>query len=261
MNPIRRKITATAAARRVFVAAFVLALFPVLASAQWLRLPLPNTPRTPDGQPNLTAPAPRTADGKPDLSGIWRTTDTGNFAEKTAVPMRPWAEALYKERQANNAKDNPEGLCLPPGIPEQMVNPLPWKIVQTPGLTLILFEQWIDYRQIFTDGRGLPKIDKPSWFGYSVGRWEGDTFVVETIGFNDKTWIGDAGYPHTEAMRVTERFRRLNFGSMEVEFTFDDPEAFTKPWSEVAKFRLLPDTETMEQVCENEKDSPHMVGR
>jgi hypothetical protein len=155
--------------------------------------------------------------------------------------MQPWAQEVYRERQTNLMKDDPEGLCLPPGIPEQMVNPLPWKIIQTPGVTVILFEQFVNYRQVFTDGRALPEISKPSWFGYSIGRWESDTFVVDTTGFNDRTWLGNAGEPHTEAMRITERFRRLDFGHMEVQFSFDDPKAFTRVWSYTAQLRLLPD--------------------
>ncbi len=229
--------------------AIAFSLLAAPAPAQWLRLPLPGTPRAPDGKPNLTAPAPRTADGRPDLSGIWlriKAMDRGN------VPMLPWAEAVYRERQANNSKDDPEGLCLPPGIPEQMVNPLPWKIIQTPGVMLILFEQWANWRQIFTDGRPLPDVSKPSWFGYSIGRWDGDTFVAETIGFNDRTWLGNDGHPHSEAMRVTERFRRIDFGHMEVQFTFEDPGAFTRPWSATAQLQLLPDTEVLEYICENQ---------
>jgi hypothetical protein len=222
-------------------------------AAQWLQVPLPGTPRTADGKPNLSAAAPRSADGRPDLSGIWlriKSMDRGD------VPMQPWARAVYDERQANRSKDDPEGLCLPPGIPEQMVNPMPWKIIQTPGEIVILFEQWANYRQIFTDGRSLPDISKPSWFGYSIGRWDGDTFVAETAGFNDRTWLGNDGHPHTEAMRVTERFRRIDFGHMEVQFTFDDPKAFTRPWSATAQLQLLPDTEVMEYICENQKWTP-----
>lgn len=223
------------------------------AAAQWLRLPLPGTPRTPDGQPNLAAPAPRTADGRPDLSGIWLRTKP---MDRGDVPMQPWARAVYEERQATNSKDDPEGLCLPPGVPEQMVNPLPWKIVQNPGVMLILFEQWVNYRQIFTDGRPLPEVSKPSWFGYSIGRWEGDTFVAETIGFNDRTWLGNDGHPHSEEMRVTERFRRIDFGHLEVQFTFDDPKAFTRSWSATAQLHLLPDTEVLEYICENQTWAP-----
>jgi hypothetical protein len=244
--------------------AIILSILAAPVAAQWLRLPLPGTPRMSDGRPNLSAPTPRTADGRPDLSGIWLSwnwhrdnPDRGRlFLTGIDVPMQPWAEALYRERQGNQSKDDPEGFCLPAGIPEQMVNPLPWKIIQTPGVTVILFEQWANYRQIFTDGRRLPEISQPSWFGYSTGRWEGDTFVAETIGLNDRTWLGNDGHPHSEAMRITERFTRSDFGHMEVQFTFDDSKAFTKPWSATAQFQVLPDTELMEQICENQKWAP-----
>ena len=216
--------------------------------------------RTPKAPP--PGPAPRTADGKIDFSGIWSADrrfiyDINDALKKgDTLPLQPWAQAVFRERQGNGSKDDPEGFCLPPGIPEQMVNPLPWKIIQTPGVTVILFEQWANHRQIFTDGRTLPDISQPSWFGFSVGRWDGDTFVAETAGFNDKTWLGNAGHPHTEAMRVTERFRRVDFGHMEIQFTFDDPKAFTKSWSATAQFVLLPDTEILEQICENQKWAP-----
>lgn len=250
---------------RAVCLAIILSTLTAPVSAQWLQLPLPGTPRTADGQPSLAAPVPRAADGRPDLSGIWlawnwhpANPDRGNrlFLTGVDVPMQPWAQAVFKERQANNSKDDPEGLCLPPGIPEQMVNPLPWKIIQNPGVMLILFEQWANYRQIFTDGRPLPEVSKPSWFGYSVGRWDGETFVAETIGFNDRTWLGNDGHPHTEAMRVTERFRRLDFGHMEVQFTFEDPGAFTRTWNATAQFQLLPDTEVLEYICENQRWAP-----
>ena len=113
----------------------------------------------------------------------------------------------------------------------------------------------------FTDGRGLPPETTPSWFGYSVGKWEGDVFVAETLGFNDKSWLDDPGRPHSEALRVTERFRRVNFGRMEMQITFDDPKAYTKPWSATIPFTLLPDTELIESICENERDHAHIIGK
>ena len=241
--------------QKLFVICMLLALLPMEGSGQWLQLPLPDTPRTPDGKPNASAPAPRQPDGKPDLSGIWQRTRS-NLLRGMDIPMLPWAQALVKERVANEGKDNPEGYCLPQGMPEQMLTSLPWKIIQTPKETLILFEQWVNYRQIFTDGRRLPVVTKPSWLGYSVGRWEADTFVAETIGFNDVSWLGNDGHPRTEAMHITERFRRINFGSLEVQFTFDDPKAYTKPWSVTSLFHLLPDTELMEYICENQKWQP-----
>ena len=184
-----------------------------IARAQWLNHSDPRTPRLPDGKPNLAAPAPKTPDGKPDLSGIWNNPNGKYLTNlpQTAgvqVPFHPWAKAVFDERQANFGKDRPAGFCLPHGIPDAMLVPMyPFKIVQTQGLTLILFENFTQYRQIHTDGRAFPVDPKPTWFGYSVGKWEGDTLVVETLGFNDKTWLDDAGHPHTEAMRTTERVR------------------------------------------------------
>jgi hypothetical protein len=172
---------------------------------------LPNTPRTPNGKPNLTAPAPKTADGKPDLTGIWRNPD-GRLLDNVAtggvqVPFRPEGEALYKERQENFSKDRPSGRCLPHGVPDAMLVPAtPFKILQTPGVTLILFENQGHFRQVFTDGRGLPKEMQPTWLGYSVGKWEGDTFVVDSMGFNDQTYLDDGGHPHSDAYHATETF-------------------------------------------------------
>lgn len=238
-----------------------------ITSAQWLNLPLAGTPRNADGQPNLTAPAPKTSDGKPDLSGIWRAADgrlLGNLAanEPGGAPFQPWAAALYKERQDNLAKDRPSGHCLPHGVPDaMMVRSGPFKIAQTPGAVFILYEEFNHYRQVFTDGRGLPKITNPAWFGYSVGKWEGDVFVVDTIGFNDKSWLDDPGHPHTEALRVTEKFTRRDFGHLEIQITIDDPKAYTRPWTVNARFDLVPDSELIENICENERDTPHLVGK
>jgi hypothetical protein len=238
-----------------------------IASAQWLNLPLAGTPRNADGQPNLTAPAPKTSDGKPDLSGIWRAADgrlLGNLAanEPGGAPFQPWAAALYKERQDNLAKDRPSGRCLPHGVPDaMMVRSGPFKIAQTPGVVFILYEEFNHYRQVFTDGRGLPKITNPAWFGYSVGKWEGDMFVVDTIGFNDQSWLDDPGHPHTEALRVTEKFTRRDFGHLEIQITIDDPKAYTRPWTVNARFDLVPDAELIENICENERDTPHLVGK
>lgn len=235
--------------------------------AQWLKLQVPGTPRNADGTPNLRAPAPRTADGKPDLSGVWHARDGRHIANLAAAdgitaPFQPWAAELYKERQANNGLDRPSGQCLPKSVPDGMtLPPYPFKIVQTPMLTLMLYEIFVDYRQIHTDGRSLPTERNPAWFGYSVGRWEGDTFVVETVGINDRTWLDDSGYPHSDALKITERIRRADFGRMDIEFTFDDPKAYTKPWTVKVAFELMPDTELLEYVCENERDAPHLIGK
>ena len=237
------------------------------APAQWLKLPLPGTPRKADGQPDLAAPAPRTPDGKPDLSGIW-TADSGKYLNNLAgegveVPLQPWAAALYKERLATLGRDKPQVRCLPHGAPDGMLVPgYPFKLIQTPGVMIYLGEEFNQYRQIFTDGRTLPVDPNPAWFGYSVGKWEGDTFAVETTGFNDQSWLDNGGHPHTDALHLTERFRRRSFGKMELDVTVDDPKAYTKPWKSVTiQFDLLPDTELIENLCENEKDAPHLVGK
>jgi hypothetical protein len=234
-------------------------------------------PRTAEGKPDLSAPAPKTADGKPSLSGLWvrvrnpreRVTalamgpnleDFMRPGEKIP-PLLPAAEELHRQRMANFMADRPSAHCLPHGIPDQWLIGNPVKIVQDPGLTIILYEQNTHYRQIFTDGRPHPPATNPAWLGYSIGRWEGDWFAVDTRGFNDKSWIDDSGRPHTEALHTVERFRRRDFGHMDLEITIDDPQAYTKPWSFPLEFQFLPDTEIIEDVCENEKDAAHAVGK
>ena len=233
---------------------------------QWISLSLPNTPRTPDGKPNLSAPSPKASNGKPDFSGIWRVA-TSKYLFNIAVdigeaPFQAWAAELYKRRSDALGKDRPSERCIPHGIPDGMlVRNSPFKIVQTAGEMVILYEEFNHFRQIFTDGRGFPPETSPSWFGYSIGRWDGDTFVAETTGFNDQSWFDDPGHPHSDALRVTERFRRPDFGHMTVEVTIDDPKAYTKPWSVNIPFNLLPDTELIESICENERDHAHIVGK
>jgi len=234
------------------------------ASAQWLDIKLPGTPRLADGKANLRAPAPKTADGKPDLSGVWRAAE-GKWLASLAVdegqpPLQPWAATLYKERVANDGKDRPSGRCLPHAVPDNMmVRSAPFKIIQTAGVVVLLFEEMNNFRQVFTDGRSLPTVREPTWLGYSVGKWEGDTLVVETAGFNDRSWLDNPGLPHTEAMRVTERFTRRDFGRLDIKITIDDPKAYTRPWSANAVFDLTPDTELLESICENEKDYEHTI--
>ena len=247
------------------------------ASAQWLDYPTPGIPRTPDGKPNLAAPVPKAADGKPDLSGLWQRMRSPN-QRVTALamgpnledfmrpgekipPLLPAAEALHQQRMANLMADRPSSRCLPHGIPDQMLIGVPLKIVQNAGVTFILYEEFARFRQIFTDGRGHPPASQPAWLGYSVGWWEGDWFVVDTRGFNDKSWLDDSGRPHTEALHTVERFHRRDFGHMDVEVTIDDPEAYTKPWSFPMQFQFLADTEMIEDVCDNERDSAHSVGK
>jgi hypothetical protein len=233
-------------------------------SAQWFNYRTPGIPRTPDGKPNLSAPAPKMPDGKPDLSGVWEhlnSRTTAYYLNGIEIPWKPAAEALFKENTANNQKDNPESRCLPRGVPKADAFDI-HKIVETPGLIVILYEYQNTFRQIFTDGRELPKDPNPTWMGYSVGHWEGDTLVVESNGFNGKAWLSGQGNPTTDAMQVTERMRRRDFGHMDIQITIDDPKAYTKPWTAELHPDLIPDTELLEFVCnENERDLRHLVGK
>jgi len=270
-----------------------LAAIPGSLPAQWPPYPTAGVPRTPDGQPNLKGPAPRTLDGKPDFSGVWRFVDSpdarpgilpppgagtigiGQRAPgiiqffdigstlKDGLPFQPWAAELRKRRAAENNKDNPDAHCLPIGLMQLHTHPEPRKIIQTPGLIVILYEANGGIRQIFTDGRPLPSKDaQPWWYGYSTGKWDGDTLVVETNGFRDDVWLDVEGSPLTESGKMTERFRRVNFGNMEIEITVDDPKAYTKPWTVKVNHRIMLNTELIEFVCqENEKDVPHLTGK
>ena len=233
----------------------------VLGHAQWLNYPTPGIPRTPDGKPNLAAPAPRTADGKPDLSGIWQADNT---ADNPAV--RDLGVASFTPEGKVMPQRTPDTPCLPPSIASIQLSP--FKVYQSAGALVVLYEDNL-FRQIFLDGRPLPKDPNPTWLGYSVGRWEGDTLVADTNGFNSLREIigGRSGgarlgpRPHSEALHVVEHLRRRDFGHMEIQFTIDDPKAYTKPWSFREDVHLLPDTELLEYICaENEKDFKHRVG-
>jgi hypothetical protein len=286
----------------VFVlAAISAALTPGLLSAQWPPYPMAGVPRTPDGKPDLNAPAPRTADGKPDFSGVWEyvrsrdgqpassaatpsgaTPSAGTSAGlgpapaagtsqffnigtglKGGLPFQPWAAELRKQRAANNNKDNPDAHCLPLGLMQLHTHPQPRKIIQTPGVIVILYEANGGVRQIFTDGRPLPRNDpQPWWYGYSTAKWDGDTLVVETNGFRDDVWLDVEGSPMTSAGKMTERIRRPSYGYLETEITVDDPKAYTKPWTVKVNHRIMLDTDLIEFVCqENEKDAPHLTGK
>jgi hypothetical protein len=234
--------------------------------AQWLKHPTAGIPRTADGKPNLNAPAPRGADGKPDLSGLWRLNPGaygGNIvADLKPGDVQPWADALYKQRMEDLGKDDPSTYrCLPQG-PKAIIGGIGWvKIIQTPALIALLYED-LSYRQIFLDGRELPKDPNPSFMGYSVGHWEGDTLVVNSTGFNDTTWLDGGGHPHTEALRITERVRRRDLGHIELQETFDDLQIYARPWTISVDVDLVTDTEMLEYVCnENEKDHAHLVGK
>jgi hypothetical protein len=239
------------------------------AAAQWPNRESPRVPRTADGTPNLAAPPPRTPDGRVDLSGVWEAMpdlggkpggvegvvaprylqDVTRDAPARATLMLPWADALYKARAANQFLDNPQIRCLPPGVPRVHALTLPYKIVQQPELVVLLYERGTLYRQIFLDGRSHPADPQPTWMGYSIGRWEGDALVVETVGFNDQTWLDGTGHPHSERMRLTERFLRRSVGRMDLEITIDDPGTYTQPIRYIQPQALLPDGELIEYVC------------
>lgn len=268
----------------------LLAAGSVGAHAQWLNHPTPGTPRTKDGKPNLRAPAPRASNGRPDLSGIWQAEaapveelrrlapDEGPpipgepapskyFLNVLAdfkpedVTMKPAAAALYQQRFAALGKDNPSTSCLPLGVPLMDVAVFPHKIIQTRGTVVVLYEALTMFRQIYTDGRRLPVDPEPAFAGYSVGRWVGDSLVVEATGFKDGGWLDVFGHPHSGAMRVTERFHRRDFGNMEVQVTVDDPTSYSRPFTFTFNTRLLPDTDLLESFCENEKDREHLPGK
>jgi hypothetical protein len=248
-------------------AVLILCIAPVVVSAQWFNVRNPGTPRLPDGKANLSAPPPKTPDGKPDLSGIWQPSPPyiGNLASDLKpgdAPFQPWAAELFKHRRDTESKEDPTGNCIPGGVPRSDAVPYPFKIVNSERMVIILYEAVHSYRQIFTDGRELPKDPNPTWQGYSVGRWEGNDFVAETTGFNDHGWLDNDGRPATDALHVTERFRRKDFGHMDILITIDDPKAYTKPWNVTLPLKLLPDTDLLEYVCgENNKDLQHLVGK
>jgi hypothetical protein len=245
--------------------AMVLAAFGLSASlgAQWLDK-TPGLKRKADGSPDLTAPAPKMSNGKPDFSGVWEhlnARDSAYYLKGIDFPWKPGADSLFKENTANNQVNNPESRCLPRGVPKADAFDI-HKIVHTPELLIVLYEYQNMFRQIFLDGRALPKDPNPTWMGYSTGHWEGDTLVVESNGFNGKAWLSGQGNPTTDAMRVTERMRRRDLGHMDVQITIDDPKAYTKPWTAELHPELVPDTELIEFVCnENERDVRHLVGK
>jgi hypothetical protein len=256
--------------------------------AQWLNYPTPGTPRTPDGKPNLTAPAPRAANGKPDLSGVWQVEPTpagemkrlfGDLSGDGALgdtfsdfskylinilldfkpedtPLRPEFADLVRQRAK---QESPLTRCLPMGIPADDLLPGPFKVIQTPALILVRNEYENTFRQIYTDGRKAPADPEPLWLGYSVGKWEAGTLVVDTVGFNDKGWLDGMGHPRSEALHLVERFHRRDFGHLDVEVTIDDPKVYTRPFSVQFTELLLPDSDVTEYFCpENEKDRSHI---
>jgi Domain of unknown function (DUF3471) len=254
----------------------------VTASAQWPNHTAPGMPKTADGKPNLSAPAPRMPDGRPDLSGVWQNGPTGLGGAPSSdpnappaatffniganmnggLPLRPWAADLLKQRDAEHSKDNPDAHCLPMGLLQFHEHPQPRKIVQTRDLIVVIYEANYGLRQIFLDGRPLPGNDpQPWWYGYSVGKWDGDTLVVETTGLRDGGWLDIQGSPLTDQARLTERIRRPNFGTLIVDITMDDPKAYTRPFTVRFTQDLVADGELIEFICnENERSSDHLVG-
>jgi len=274
---------------RTIVAAvvFVVTASPLLL-AQWPKYTLPGTPKLADGKVNLAGPPPRTADGKVDFSGVWETNQGrrgrgpapvaaegtgelppsgsifGNIGDQIqgGAPYQPWAAELVKKRMADNSKDNPDAHCLPMGVMQMTSHPYPKKIIQTPTQLILIYEgSGTTVREVFLDGRALPKAEdvEPWWNGYSVGRWEGDTLVVETTGFMDDGWLDVRGSPVTSAARMTERFRRPTYGSLAIDVTIDDPKAYTKPFTATVNNHLLADTQLIEFVC-IDKSAQHYVG-
>jgi hypothetical protein len=237
------------------------------AAGQWLDFPTAGIPRLADGRPDLSAPAPRSPDGRPDLSGVWgwcpdcRTSDRLFFdlargLDPAAVQMTPWAAGIARQRSARDHVDDPYGYCLPPGVPRIYFVTGSFKIVPASGMTAFLHETAVGlmFRQIFTDGRPMPPVTVPSWLGYSVGRWEGDSFVVETGGFRDGGWLDTlVARPHSDALHVTETFRRMSVGRMELAIRIDDPKAFLKPWTVNTALELLPDTDLLESFCDTQQ--------
>jgi hypothetical protein len=250
-------------------------------AAQWLDYPTAGVPRTPDGKPDLAAACPRTADGKPDLSGLWimQTKRVGNpdfpgcepvsdeFANigvslKGGLPYQPWAADLVKVRRTEQRVNDPVSRCVPIGPVRLHTWNGPRKVAQTPGLLIIMNEQGASFRQIFTDGRPLPADPNPAWNGYSSGKWEGDTLVVHTSGLRDRMWLDAAGNPMTDAAKLTERFRRPDFGHLEIELTVDDPKAYTKPWTVTLHQEIKLDTDLLDFLCaDNEKDGSHLSSK
>lgn len=211
-----------------------------------------------------SGPTPRTADGKVDFTGIWTFDRTFIYDIQEALtpgetlPLQPWAEKVARERLS---KDDPEALCLPTGVPRQA--PYPWRIMQNAGMMFFLFEGNIhSYRQIFLDNPMHPANWNPNWYGHSSAKWEGDTLVIDSVGFNDKFWFDFAGHPHTEQLHVIERFRRPDFDHLEYDTTIDDPGAYTKPFTLHGKSNYSANTELMEFICnENNKDLDHIIGK
>ena len=257
---------------RLGVALWLLVATAASVSAQWLSRPDPRIPRTTDGRPDLKAPAPRLSDGRVDLSGVWypdpKATNGGDpqgqtlgedpviqlkTADGAPFPLLPSAQAEYNER-LRRGDQGPSSRCLPHTIVDYYLVPTPFKFVHAPEVTIILFEEFQHFRQVFTDGRPFPNDMQPAWFGYSTGKWEGDEFVIDTAGFNNQGWLDLRPLRHSESLRTTERFRRPNVGTLQVQVTVTDPATFARTWTtQTIWFRLLPDADLIENICDSDK--------
>jgi hypothetical protein len=246
----------------------------ISAHAQWFDYQKKGMPRLANGKVNMTAPAPKQADGKPDLSGVWLGDNWQPAGRRPNLPpeargqmakMLPAAQKEFDRRRESNLKDDPKVRCMPNGVPHSGTEPYPFEIIHTPEKTLFLYEMYSLRRSIFTDGRELPANPQeftPTWMGYSVGKWEGDEFVIHTTGFNSKVWALDmAGHPSSDAMHVYERYKRVDFGHMDVSITIDDPKTFESKWTQNLRYTLLPDTDILEFICEVNPSVEHMVGK
>jgi hypothetical protein len=251
---------------RSVVASFVILMtFAVSTKAQWLNYRTPGVPRTADGKVNLAAPPPRGPDGRPDLSGVWKSPNAdrleANIAQgPNAGAVQPWAQALFDKRLGDVRADSPRARCLPLSVPFHNVFDL-LRIVQTPALTVVMYEAPNNvFRTIFTDGRELPTDPNPAWLGYSIGRWDGETVVITSSGFNDLGWLDFGGHPQSGTLRLTERLHRRDFGHIDVQMTLDDPHVFTRPITVATQLVLQPDTDLLESFCDNERDLSHFTG-
>jgi hypothetical protein len=241
---------------------------PALASAQWLNAPDANAPRLASGEIDLEAPPPKHPNGRVDLQGVWMPDDNRYIRDlaldigDAKVPYQPWARKLFDERKDGaHSGEDPDAHCLPQGVPKIDFVSYPWKLIETPTGVVMVFETFTYWRQIFTDGRTVDPTAKPSWMGYSTGRWEGDTLVVTTTGFNGRSWLDQLGRPTTDKLRVTERFTRTHYGHLRIDITIDDAGAYTAPWGASQVVHLRPGWEPLEFICgENNKDIENLPG-
>ncbi len=263
---------------RLAPACLAFVVYSAPGSAQWLNYPTAGVPKNADGSPDLAAPAPRTSDGKPDFSGIWEPVKNRpcppegcddiqvpqefvniGWSVKDGLPLQPWAAKLKQDRLARYSMDDPASNCLPVGIVKTLTAPLLKKFVQVPDKLVILGERDAMYRIIHLDGRPLPEDPVPAWNGYSTGKWDGDTLIVQSNGFRDDGWLDRSGTPSTDALKLTETYRRPDFGHMRIDLTIDDPKAYTRPWEVTLNQQIVLNTELLDYMClENEKDRAHI---